>query len=146
MRSRGQKLTKAEAEDLADKAIALSARGKNDSEIARDLELDRRTVKRLVDNGLAMRSEHRVHDRERHISVYDRVQREAWRLYDNCPDDRAQNKASALNAVISAENAKVKLTGAESAVKHEHSGDIGVTLREDTVVMLDALAEQKASG
>lgn len=124
-RTQGQRLTKAQKAELGPQAVAMNARGVYYSDIAEELDVNWKTVGKLIDDELAERAEHRANSRERHISVYDRVQREAWELYDNCPDDRAQNKASALNAVLSAENSKVKLTGAETPKKNELTGPDG---------------------
>lgn len=145
-RTQGQRLNKAQKAELGPKAVAMSAKGTPYTEIASELDVNWKTVGKLIDDELAERAEHRANDREKHISVLERVQREAWELYDTISDPRAQNKTTSLNIVLSAEAQKVKLTGAESAVKHEHSGSVGVILQESTVQMLDALAEQKASG
>lgn len=120
------RLSKAKKAELAPQAVDMSARGKSYRAIAVDLGVHRNTVEKLIDDELASRAEHRANDIERHLSVYDRAQRAAWELYDNCPDERAQNKAAAINAVISAENAKVKLTGAEQAAKVEHTGRVSI--------------------
>lgn len=141
----GARLSKARKAELGPEAVAMSARGISYNQISKNLKVNRNTVSKLIEDELAERAEHRANDREKHISVLERVQREAWELYDTINDPRAQNKTTTLNIVLSAETQKVKLTGAEAPAKHEHSGNVGVVLQESTVAMLDALAEQKAS-
>lgn len=120
------RLTKGQKAELGPEAVAMSARGMPYTVIAKELGVNWKTVDKLIDDELAARAEHRANDKERHISVYNRVQQEAWRLYDNCPDDRAQNKSAALNTILSAENSKVKITGAEAPVKNESESRVYV--------------------
>lgn len=140
----GARLSKARKAELGPEAVAMSARGISYNQISKNLKVNRNTVSKLIEDELANRAEHREQDRERHLSVYDRIQQEAWALYDNCPDDRAQNKASALNTVLSAENSKVKITGAEAPKKWSDESPprrFTLELGERTVEVVDGADE-----
>ena len=135
------RLSKAKKAELGPQAVDMSARGCSTRAIACELGVNRNTVSKLIDDELAYRAEHRDNDVERHLSVYDRAQREAWEVYE-AADTRSQNKVASLNAIIAAENSKVRLTGAEQAKKLEHSGPGGGPIEHEVVDARDELRER----
>lgn len=110
------KLTPVEREEKATEAVALSARGMPDTLIAEELEISRNTVRRLRENEYAKRAEHRDQDKERHLAVYDAIQKAAWERFAGT-DNRSLNASGYLNTIKAAEDSKVKITGAEAPFK-----------------------------
>lgn len=112
------RLSQVKRAELADKAVELSARGLSNLAIASDIGVNRHTVKKLIDDELASRAEHRANDKERHLAVYTVVQRAAWERFKNT-DNRSINASGYLNTIRGAEDSKVKLTGAAPPQKLE---------------------------
>lgn len=109
-------LTPVEREEKAIEAVALSARGMPDTLIAEALEISRHTVKRLRENEYAKRAEHRDQDKERHLAVYDAIQKAAWERFAET-GNRSMNASGYLNTIKAAEDSKVKITGAAAPEK-----------------------------
>lgn len=115
-RTQGQRLTKAQKAELGPQAVAMNARGIYYSDIAEELDVNWKTVGKLIDDELAATAEHRVNDREKHLSVIRQAQKAAWEVFDNA-DYRSQNKVSSLNAILAGEAQASRLTGAEAPKK-----------------------------
>jgi orotate phosphoribosyltransferase-like protein len=110
------RMTKAQREDKAQQAVELSARGMSYSSIARQLRINWKTARKLVDDELAKRAEHRGQDTERHLAVYDAIQQAAWERFQQT-DNRSLNASGYLNTIKAAEDSKAKITGAEAPIK-----------------------------
>lgn len=109
-------LTPVQREEKAIEAVALSAKGMPDTLIAKELDISRHTVKRLRENEYAKRAEHRDQDKERHLAVYDAIQKAAWERFAET-DNRSLNASGYLNTIKAAEDSKVKITGAAAPEK-----------------------------
>ena len=122
-------MTTAQREEKAQQAVELSARGLSYSAISRQLKVNWKTAKKLVKDELAIRAEHRDQDTERHLAVYDAVQQAAWERFVQT-DNRSLNASGYLNTIKAAEDSKVKITGAEAPVKHQHQREPTKTEQE----------------
>lgn len=136
------RLTQAQKDELGPQCVELYAEGNGDSAIGRLLGINRATVKKLRDDEYAKRAETRDNDIEQHMAVYTAIQRHAWAAFKNT-DERSLNKAGLLNTIKSAEDSKVKLTGAEAP----SNSNVNMTVRggvpEDELELLDALEAYK---
>ena len=115
-------LPKAKKEELSARAVELHVKGYNFSEIGRQIEVDRRTAKKWVDDELARRSEHRTHDKEKAIATYEAVIAEAWARLEKL-DNRSLNVSGLLNSIRSAQDSINKITGAEAPQKYQKVED-----------------------
>lgn len=146
-------MTRAEREWKADVALDLSARGFNYTRIAEHLDVSWTTAKKLVDDELAKRAEHRGVDKERHLAHYDAIQSAAWAAFRNT-NEKSLNRSGYLNTIKAAEDSKAKITGAEAPIKtdNRHRHEPTATEREakglaDEIAALEAelLSEEAAA-
>lgn len=119
------RMTKAQRAEKAQQAVELSARSVSVARIAEELEVSWPTARKLIDDELANRAEHRANDREKHISRIEAVQRAAWERFEKT-DNKSLNASGYLNTILAGERDKVKLTGAEAAAKVEHTGQVSI--------------------
>lgn len=112
------RLTAVEREEKSVLAVELSAKGWNYSEIGahEEIGLDRRTVKKLIGDELANRAEHREHEKEKAIAVYEAIIRHGWRRLARTKD-ASLNVSGVLNSIKGAQDSINKITGAESPIK-----------------------------
>lgn len=136
------RMTKAERDWKADVALDMSARGFNYSRIAAALDVSWVTAKKLVDDELAKRSEHREQDRERHLAHYDAIQAAAWTAFRNT-NEKSLNRSGYLNTIKAAEDSKARITGAEAPRKSESNLNVKVQqdVPEDELALLEAVEE-----
>ena len=111
-------MTQAERAENAAVAVDLSARGYSYNRIADYLGVQWKTAKKLVDDELAKRSEHREIDKERHLAHYDAIQDAAWDAFRNTAST-SLNRSGYLNTIKAAEDSKAKITGAEAPRKYQ---------------------------
>lgn len=102
-------------------AVEEHAKGRSYSEIARELSVDRKTVKGWIDAEYARRSEHRtVSDaREQSIARYEALLRETWQRIGKT-GTASLNSAGLINAARGLQERIDKLTGAEAPAKVQH--------------------------
>jgi orotate phosphoribosyltransferase-like protein len=112
-------MSKAERAEKAQRAVSLRARGDTLDEVGEALGITRQTARKLIDDELAGRSEHRAEDKERSIATYEEVIREGWRRLDKL-DDRSLNVSGVLNSIRQAQERIDKITGAEAPAKVQH--------------------------
>ena len=117
-----KRMTKAQRELKMAEALDLSAAGLPYTKIAERLEVSWPTARKLVEDELAKRAEHRSHDREKSIAVKERVIREAWEGYENT-HNRSLNRTGFLNTILRAQEGIDKLTGALAPLKHQDVTD-----------------------
>ena len=117
------RMTKAEREEKAQEAVELSARGFSYRAVASRIGVNWKTAKKLIEDELAVRAEGRDQDKERHLAVYDAIQRAAWERFRET-DNRSLNSSGYLNTIKAAEDSKVKITGAEAPSKSESKVDV----------------------
>lgn len=135
-----KKLTAAERQEKADRAVELSAKGWSNSEIGADLGVHRHTVKKLIDDELAKRAEHREHEKEAAIAVYQAIIAEGWRRLADLKDSRSHNASGFLNSIKAAQDSINKITGAEAPFKYH------VEVDEEYEVVWDDADEATLSG
>lgn len=135
-------MTKMQREEKAYQAVELSARGASYQAIADELEVNWKTAKKLVDDELASRGEHREQDKERHLAVYDAIQQAAWERFRET-DNRSLNASGYLNTIKSAEDSKLKVTGAEAPRKFQHRREPSRTENE-AMELADEIAALEA--
>ena len=111
-------LPKAKKEELSGRAVELYVKGYNYSEIGREIEVDRRTAKKWVNDEFARRSEHRDYDKEKAIATYEAVIAEGWARLGKL-DNRSLNVSGLLNSIKSAQDSINKITGAEAPQKFQ---------------------------
>lgn len=112
------RLTAAERQEKADLAVEYSARGWTNTEIAEEVGVHRHTVRKLIDDELANRAEHRQQEKERAIAVYVAVQKAAWQRFQQT-DNRSLNASGYLNTIKAAQERIDKVTGAEAPRKSD---------------------------
>jgi orotate phosphoribosyltransferase-like protein len=109
-------------EEFTARAVQLSAEGWSAVAIAEDLGIHRKTVKKLIDDEMAQRSEHRAEDKERAIARYEAVIEASWKRYRRV-HDASTNASALLNTIVAAQGRIDKITGAESPTKIQHVED-----------------------
>lgn len=110
------RLTKAEREEKADRAVVLSARGWSYREIADEMGHSKDTIGKWIKDEYSRRSEHRENDKEEAIAVYKEVIRAAWKRFKNT-GNTSLNSSGFLNTIKSAQDSINKITGAEAPIK-----------------------------
>jgi hypothetical protein len=121
-------------DELTQQAVLLRAKQYSWNKIGKTLGINHTTAKKWVEDEHARRAEHRGIDKEKHLAVYNAVQKEAWANVDD-PEIHATHRIGYLNTIKGAEDSKVKITGAEAPVKVEHKDTT------EYVVTWDDLAE-----
>ncbi len=109
------------AEDRQQKTsrcVELSVKGWNDSEIAREVGINRKTVKKLIEDEYAVRAEHRGPDKEAAIALYTKLIREGWERLEKL-DDNSTNVSGVLNSIRAARERIDKIMGTEAPIKHQ---------------------------
>ncbi len=109
------------AEDRQQKTarcVELSVKGWNDSEIAREVGINRKTVKKLVEDEYAFRAEHSGPDKEASIALYRALIKEGWERLEKL-DDNSTNVSGVLNSIRACRERIDKITGAEAPIKHQ---------------------------
>lgn len=109
-------LSAIEREEKSLEAVVLSAKGWSDVAIGKHLGINRATVKRLRDSEYARREEHREHDKEKAIAVYEAIIFAAWERFKNT-NNTSLNSAGFLNTIKAAQDSINRITGAESPIK-----------------------------
>ena len=118
------RMAKAEREEKMAQAVSLSVKGKSYTDIAEALEVSWVTAKKLVDDALAIRSEHRgvEKEREKAIATYTAIIEEGWTRLETM-DNRSLNVSGVLNSIRSAQESIDNLTGAKAPAKIQHLGE-----------------------
>lgn len=118
------KLTTDERRALTVWAVVEHAKGRTYTDIAEEAGVERRTVSGWIESEYARVSEQRsVSDaRERAISGYEALLREAWRRIQKT-DTKSLNSAGLINAARGLLERIDKLTGAEAPVKYQEVED-----------------------
>jgi predicted transcriptional regulator len=106
-------------DEKTQEAVRLRAMQWSWNKIGKELGITDHTAKKWVEDEHARRAEHRGLDKEKHLAVYDAIQKEAWENVDN-PELYPSVRIGYLNTIKAAEDSKVKITGAESPMKYEH--------------------------
>jgi hypothetical protein len=112
----------AERDEKSRHAVELRAKQWSLDAIAEEIGVTRKTVTTWIENELSRRAEHRGEDRERHLAVYDAIQKEAWDAFIGT-DPRSLNRSGYLNTIKAAEDSKMKITGAEAPRKYQNVGE-----------------------
>lgn len=114
-----------EKREKTEHIIELSAKAWSDCAIGREVEIDRRTVKKLREDELASRAEHRSasNDRERAIATYEAIIVHGWERLAALKDARSYNVSGLLNSIKAAQERIDKLSGAEAPVKFKDETD-----------------------
>lgn len=124
------RLTKAKRAKLTSRAMRLSARGKSAVKIAEEIGLTEKSVRKLIDDELALRGEHRDHDKERAIARYEEVIRVSWeRLLGLEANSTAAT--GLLNTIRASQERIDKITGAEAPLKVQDVEEEIVIVWED---------------
>ncbi len=127
-------MTKAVREEKMAQAVELSARGKPYTVIAEELEVSWPTAKKLVEDELARRGEHRGPEREQAIANYQAIISEGWDRMDRLKDT-SQNVTGVLNAIRAAQERIDKLTGAEAPLKYQDVTDTYEIVFDDDLLI-----------
>ena len=112
----------AERHEKSQRAVELRAKQWSFDAIAQEIGVTRNTATTWIENELARRAEHRGEDTERHLAVYDAIQREAWDGYKDAPPS-SPHRSGYLNTIKAAEDSKVRITGAEAPRKYQQVDD-----------------------
>ena len=107
---------------MTTKAIELYAKNYSFRAIGRELGIAHPDCGEVIEDEYARRAEHREHDREKHLSVYDEIQSAAWEAFQRT-DKSSLNRSGYLNTIKAAEDSKVKLTGAAAPIKYQNVDD-----------------------
>jgi hypothetical protein len=144
--------TKARREDYARRAFEMDVAGLNISQIARNLEIDRKTVGPLLDEERERRRIFHEHERERSIHSLRAVQTAAWERYHRIPitdmrlldpetgetiEVHSINRSDAgglLNTIVRAQGEINDITGAKKPTRVEMGGPDGEPIRTEGTV------------
>lgn len=111
------RLSAAQKEEMASRAVAMSVRGATYTEIAEKLEITRNTAASWIKGEYATRAEHRDNLKEEAKAHYRQIIRAAWESYQ-AVDEKSLNKSGHLNAAIRAQERIDKIDGNEAPSKY----------------------------
>ena len=97
----------ADKADMTVKAVELYAKNYSFRAIGRELGITHPTAEKWIEDEYARRAEHREHDREKHLSVYDEIQSAAWEAFKSTGSG-SLNRSGYLNTIKACEDSKVK--------------------------------------
>lgn len=132
-RSQGQRLRKAEKQELAEKALAMSVKGKTVTAISQELDVNWKTASSLIDCALAKRDIIRDVERERSIGHHREIIRFCWeKLEDEELMAHAQNRPAYIARIQASQEEIDRLNDVTPPLRTEHREDVNLNYRDYT--------------